>query len=620
MPSTSISTAQNRWYRFILTVWPSEDHRRLGGDAICAISGAGGPVTLDGRYYASTLEGGIKVPIFWSTVAQSVSVSLLWDRDSAVPSDVDLRRAVGELARIDTGAAWESRLILVSGRVSSYAWGNAYERITFTLSGSQIVDAGDFYGPGAELTSARFPDIANTGQRDRAPQVKGKLPPICYAPVGSMLPCPAPVIADEVDAVPGVTAPVWRRHLLGYRAPAQVAAGEQFRMLNAGGNPQWLAAPDSAIYRATPQSDVDALGDAYWYVEGDFVITYGSSSVTFHLGQTDAQVHKAFSTQLQEGWQTRGTTGADYDYLVMLSRAGQDIELGDSAGASVNYTGPNQTNGQGYAVPLPVDQPSGTVWLPTLYGGHLGICQVIDVLKDWISMCDLGIPIAVGDLDAMRSRLALMDLSYIRLTRGSPWAMVLNVLEYLPIRVSIHDGQVRFKWRGHVSAADVVATVDLSRECGLYRAEAVSWGADDVFPSVELQHSWDHADQAFRGTVSIAGNPGAASVCGRAVEAWYSWREMSGIRRASAVPRQQVAYDTLETLPGAELAALWLLYQVSEQPRTIRVEAESSWRWLEPGMVMDIVESGAVIASRWWVEGVTWSDTSGELLLMEVIE
>lgn len=147
MPSTPINVAQSRWHRLILTVWPSEDHYRLGGDAICAISGAGGPVTLDGRYYPPTLESGIKVPVMWSTVAQSVSVSLLWDRDSSVPSGIDLRRAVGELARIDTGSEWESRLILVRGRVSSYAWGTGYERITFTLAGSQIQDRGTSTSP-----------------------------------------------------------------------------------------------------------------------------------------------------------------------------------------------------------------------------------------------------------------------------------------------------------------------------------------------------------------------------------------------------------------------------------------------------------------------------------------
>lgn len=619
MPSTPISTAQNRWHRLILTVWPSEDHRRLGGDAICAISGAGGPVTLDGRYYAPTLEGGIKVPVLWSTVAQSVTVALQWDRDSNVPSGIDLRRAVGELARIDTGSTWESRLVLVSGRVSSYAWGTAYERLTFTLAGLQIMDRGDFYKPGAELTTARFPDIANTGKRDRANQAKGKLPPICYAPVGSTIQCPVPVVVDEVDAVSGVSDLSYRRHLIGYYPPSQTSSAEQFRMLNEGGTPQFLAAPNSSVYRSIPASAVDGLGDRYWYVEGSFTTEFGPGVCDFVLG-SDTCTIRGFSTTLKTGWQIKADTGGLDDYAVRIDSTGLTSYLGDSNDNPVNYGGPTAPNSTGNAVPLPVDAPDGTFWLPILFGGQRGICQVVDVLKDWLSMCDLGIPIAMGDLDALRSRLALVDLSYIRLTRGSPWSMVLNVLEYLPIRVSLYDGQVRFHWRGHVTAADVVASVDLGAECGLYRAEAVSWGADDVMPVVELRHSWDYPDQTFRGAVTIDGSPGAASVCGRAAEAWYSWRELSGIRRAQAVPRQQVAYDTLETLPGAELAALWVLYQVAEQPRVIRVEAEASWRWLEPGMVVELVEAGAVLASRWWVEGCTWTDTSGELLLMEVME
>lgn len=619
MPSTPISTAQNRWHRLILTVWPSEDHRRLGGDAICAISGAGGPVELDGRYYAPVLEGGIKVPIMWSTVAQSVTVGLAWDRDSTAPASIDLRRAVGELARIDTGSTWESRLILVSGRVSSYAWGTSHERVTFTLAGTQILDIGDFYPPGAELTSARFPDIDNTGKRDRAPQAKGKLPPICYAPVGSLIQCPVPVVVDEIDAVSGTSNLVYRRHLLGYYPPSQMASAEQFRMLNESGSPQFLANPDSTVFRSTPMSDVDGMGDMYWYVEGSFTIEFGAGMCDWVNGADHANT-RGVDTTLQNGWQIKADTGGLDDYVVRIESAGLVSYLGDSNDTPVTYGGPTTPNTTGNAVPLPVDSADATLWIPTLFGGQRGICQVIDVLKDWLGMCDLGIPIATGDLDALRSRLALVDLSYIRLTRGSPWAMVLNVLEYLPIRVSIYDGQVRFKWRGHVTPADVVASVDLAVECGLYRAEAVSWGAEDVMPVVELRHTWDYPDQTFRGAVTISGAPGSASVCGRALEAWYAWREISGIRRARAVPRQQVAYDTLETLPGAELAALWVLYQVAEQPRVMRVEADATWRWLEPGMVMEIVETGAVLASRWWVEGVTWSDAAGELLLMEVIE
>jgi hypothetical protein len=619
MPSTPISVAQNRWHRLILTVWPSEDHRRLGGDAICAISGAGGPVTLDGRYYAPTLDGGIKVPIFWSTTPQSVSVSLLWDRDSSVPSGIDLRRAVGELARIDTGSTWESRLVLVSGRISSYAWGTGRERLTFTLAGNQLVDRGDFYRPGAELTAARFPDIDNTGKRDRASQCKGKLPPICYAPVGSMIQCPAPVVVDEVDAVAGVSDLSYRRHLIGYWPPSQTGGAEQFRMLNEGGSPQFLADADSTAFRSVPKSDVDGLGDQYWYVDGSFLVEFGAGMCDF-VGGADHANTRGVSTTLKDGWQIKADTGGEDDYAVRIESAGLISYLGDSADNPVAYGGPTTPNTTGHAIPLPPDSADATLWLPTLFGGQRGICQVVDVLKDWLSMCDLGVPVAVGDLDALRSRLALVDLSYVRLTRGSPWSMVLNVLEYLPIRVSLYDGQVRFRWRGHVSSADVVASVDLGAECGLYRSEAVSWGEDGVMPVVELRHTWDYPSQAFRGTITIDGSPGSASVCGRASEAWYSWREISGIRRAQAVPRQQVAYDTLETLPGAELAALWVLYQVSEQPRVMRLEADASWRWLEPGMVIELVEAGAVLASRWWVEGVTFGEGVGELLLIEVID
>lgn len=616
MPGTSPTTAQSEHFHLILTLYQSEDHRLLEEPFLTASTGVltrtGQEFTLEGHTYRAVLSQGLKASTMWSTVGQNVGVVMRWESDTLAPVDIDLSYAVGELSRIDEAsggtaiAAWGSRLVLLTGRVASYSWGDAFESLEFTLAGTQPIDRGDWYAVGAELTSARFADIDNTGERDRAPKCKGALPPRCWAPVGSSVAVPAIVVNDEIDAVPGVTALQYRRHLIGYDPPAQTASAEQFRMLNGGAGPQWLGAADRSEFRATPQTATDLLGSTYWYVDGSFVLTYGSSSVDFRLGDTDADVHKAFSTQLQDGWQIKGTTGASHDWLVALSRAGRVVELGDSTGAAVAYTGPNLTNGQGNSIPLPIDQLDATYWLPTLYGGHRGISQVTDVLIDWISQVDLGYPIMTGDLEGMRSRMALFDLTYVRRTRGSPWAKLLEVLEYLPIRVYLYDGAIRFKWRGPITEQDIVATIDLDTNCGAYRSRAIEWGDDETFPIIELSHSWNLPDQVFNGKLTIDQDSGA-----RAYDAWNNWRD--GLAR----PRLQREFDTLETSPGVELAAQWMLYRSGVRAQMMTVDVDATWRWLEPGMAIRVTQTGAVKAdSWWWIEGITFgADGKGELLL-----
>lgn len=615
MPGTSPTTAQSEHYHLILTLYQSEDHRLLEEPFLTASTGVltrtGQEFQLEGHIYRAVLSQGLKASTMWSTVGQNVGVVMRWGSDTLAPVDIDLSYAVGELARIDEAsggtavAAWGSRLVLLTGRVASYSWGDAFESLEFTLAGTQPIDRGDWYAVGAELTSARFANIDNTGERDRAPKCKGALPPRCWAPVGSSVAVPAMVVVDEVDAVPGVTALQYRRHLIGYDPPAQTASAEQIRILNGGAGPQWLGAADSSAYRVIPAQGTDLLGDVYWYIPGSYVQTFGpAASITFTNGSSSATI-RGISTTVQDGWQVKGTTGGLDDYLVRIEHAGLDSTLGDSTGATVAYTGPTLT-GQGNSIPLPIDQLDSVYWLPTLYGGHRGISQVTDVLIDWISQVDLGYPVMTGDLDGMRSRLALFDLTYVRRTRGSPWAKLLEVLEYLPIRTYLYDGAIRFKWRGPITEQDIVATIYLDTDCGAYRSRAIEWGDDETFPIIEISHSWNLPNQVFNGKLTIDQDSGA-----RAYDAWNNWRD--GLTR----PRLQREFDTLETSPGVELAAQWMLYRSGVRAQMMTVDIDATWRWLEPGMAIRVTQTGAIKSDAWWwIEGVTFgADGKGELLL-----
>lgn len=601
---TPRSVAQDEGYHYLLQIWPSEHHRDVGGESFRAATGlysrSGNVVTLDGLTYPPVLDPTLRVMRYASTAAASVTLRLVWDRDTQAPSAFDLRDAVGDLYLADEtgGTSIGYRTLLVSGRITAYTWGDSYEALTVTLSGRQIVDDGDWYGPGAEITSDRFSDIAETGDRDRAQSCDGLLPPLTWAPVGSQMRVPAYRIRNETDAVSGVSDLVYARQLISYRKPTNTSAAEQFAMTDPDRDGGWIDSTNSTEQQLTPASTTDGEGDTYWYVDWSAAFTIGSSSLTITNGSADVTVSKS-RRLVREGWQLKGSTGGLDDYVPVVSVDGTAVEL------STTYGGATVTNGSGNSIPLPGDNADAIYWIPALGGIDRGdgtpltICT--EVLIDWLRLCDLGVDVAYGDLSALTNRLGEITISYCRRERGSPWAMVLEVLRYLPIRPVLSEGLVRFKWTGPPTDDDVVATMDLTDVGqGVYRAEPFRWAEEEPAPLIDLRYHWDAYREIYRGALSISQD----STIGRAVEAYY------------AVPRPgrvQMDLDTIESLGGIpRLVGLWILYGSGHARRVIEVEVDATWRWLEALDVLDV-------DSRYWrVEALGWDAVgSGRLLLEE---
>lgn len=547
----------------LLTVWLSADHRDLG-DALFAVS------------TADELDPALQVTRLWSLTAQAVSARVRWTLDGVEPAQLDMRRSVAQLTR--------DGVILVDGRVSSYRWGDQWQSLDLTIQGGQVIDSGDWYGPGAEISAARFPDVAAaTDARSRAYRSSGLLPPRVWCPPGSSLAVPALVVQDEVKTN-SATALAPRRHLLSYDPP--VGPDEWLHIRDPDRDERWLAAT-SAETTATVATDTDGVGEIYYYLPGGFVLPFGSASVDLTNASDVAQAYRT-TGRCRVGWQIRGSGAGSGDWVPTTSVDGRDLEL------AWPYRGATVTSGEGETIPLPADRADSAFWMVGYHGTARH--HVVDVLSDWLRLARLSLPVAYGDLQALRARLPFSS-SYVRRERGSPWAKVQQALDLLPIRPWVRDGVIRFAWRGVPDDADVVATLDTTALCGVYRADPWSWADAEPSPSVELSHAWDIPTQRFLGVVSPAG--------GRALQAEAD--------TDAGVPLR-VQADWLEVAPGPQLAALWVLYRVGLQPQRMTLEVDASWLWLEPGSVLRV--DGAL----WWVEAVTVGVDRGQILLESAAE
>lgn len=638
---TPRSVAEDERYHLIVTLWPSPEHRRLGGDALRAATGVMrdgstiGIVHPDGStlLYPPGLDPALTVSMMLSTAAQSVQVSIEWDRDLSVPGDLDMRNAVAELALIDevSGGAsvtpWQFRRVVLSGHVKNLTWGTGADPITFTLASEDIRDAGDLHPPGAELTVERFADIGSSLDRDRAPNADGLLPPLVWAPVGSNLRVPLAVVVDEDDAVSGVSSIVPRRWLLGYWRPTNTTAVEQLVAVDPDDDLKTLWSETDAVGQRVPQSATDLLGETYWYFLGDFAVPFGNASVSFTAGSPLATATRT-GDMIRRGWQARGSTGGADDYLVVLSADGDQFELGDSAGTPVNYGGPNLVNGTGVSIPIPPDRADGVYWIPKLggIGGASGpVSHAIDVLQAWLRSSQIGRPIAYGDLDALRSRMGDIHVSFVSRERTSPHAKALDLLRFLPIRPYLSGGILRFRWVGRVQEEEIVATIDLDDLGGAYRLEPVSWLDEETFPAVRLSSWWDIPTQRYRQTLMVDGtrrdySDASRVPCGRALRAFGVWRDAQEASTPGRMPVLNVGADTLETAHGEEAAVLNLLYRWSLPRQPMELDIDGAWRWLEPGDAIRVVETERVSVSHVFrVEGMSLNGAGSGKLLLETI-
>jgi len=622
---TDRMTALTERYILLLTIWPTPEHAQRGGMAIRAasgvLSGNGLPVEVGGHVYPAVLDPGVSVTRMFSTEPVSASFTLPVDELMPMMSELDLRSAVGELALVNevdgvAVEAWNKREIWLRGRVTAYSWGTRREFMSVTLSADPLVDRGDFYPPGAELNADRFPDLDNTGERDRAPQTAGRLPPLVYAPVGSDAKMPLDVVVDEVSA-DGVTDLVPRRWLLGYREPTSVAT-QQFWQVDPDASDKILRGlPDETVYQHAVSTDQDDQGETYWYVAGNFIET--STPGAAHWNSSSATVTFASGSRgkLRVGWQAKADTGTDADWCVIQSQDGTQLDL------DRGYSGATATNSDSQSIPLSIDQPGGLLWTPGS-GGIVGdggepITNVVDFIIDLLRMTDLSLDIAWGDLEAFRARLAHVRVTYYRNQRGSPWAKVQELLGWLPIRAYREGQQLRFAWIDDYREADAVHTFDLTTPQSVYRVEPVKWL--DVLPSpiVRVRYKYDWWKKLYRSTLTLDGTVTGAiqdyvKNTGRAVEAVQAYK---GSDQPADV---ELEIDTLEYRIGAELAAQWVLDRYGFQRQVIKLEVAGAERWLKLGDLVYVLQPDAVDQRRLWrIEGITLDGVGAGSLMLESV-
>lgn len=624
---TNQLTALTERYILLLTVWPTPEHEQLGGGAIRAatgvLSGNGLAVEVGGHVYPAILDPSVSVTRMFSTEGASASFTLPVDELHPMVAELDLRRAVGELAMVnEVGGvaveAWNKREVWLRGRVTSYTWGNRREFLTVTLVSDPLIDRGDYYPPGAELTIDRFADIGNTGDRDRALQTDGRLPPLIYAPVGSAAKMPLDVVVDEVSA-DGVIDLVPRRWLLGYREPTATTL-EQFWQVDPDASDKILRGlPDETVYQKPVLSAQDLQGETYWYCLGDFVETSTPSLAHWSNASTTVTFTSGSRRKLREGWQAKAATGStDADWCVIESQDGAQLEL-DRA-----YTGTTSINDDSQSIPLSIDDPGGLLWTPA-NGGILGdggvpISNMADFLTDLLRMCELELEIAWGDIETIRSRLAHVRVTYFRNTRGSPWAKVQELLGWLPIRAYRQGQQLRFAWIGDYRTEDARWVLDLTEYQSVYRLEPVRWGDVQPSPVIRVRYRFDWWKRTFRGALTLDGNQASNDLAsigstGAATEAIDGWPGLA------APGDLELEIDTLEFAIGAQLAAQWALDRYGYGRQLVKIEVTGAERWLHPGDLVYIVQPDAVDQRRLWrIESLTLDGIGTGSMLLESVD
>ena len=648
MSATSRTTAQDEHYHYILTVWPTRDAMLLGGDAFRAatgvLSGSGAVITVTNRagiahLYPPMLDPGLTLSEMFSTVAQAVSVILQWDRDGQNPIDINLQYAYGELSRIDETAggllvgSWTSRRRLVCGRVTKHTWGTSTEGLSLSIAGEQLRDDGDFFAPGAELSSVRFADVVmpKTVDRDRAPNSAGMLVPLVYAPVGSEMRTPCYVGVDEVDAVSGASSLVPWRYIYTQRRPTNTTSAEQFQMPDDERDGRMLASRTDSVFQKTPASATDLLGDPYWYPSSSFTFTIGSASVTITPASADFTAPNIFSQYLRAGYQMKATGDNDQRYVQVGS---YDRPLGQFT-AVYPAAATGVVAGTAVTIPLPPDHADALYWLPTL-GGIAGpdggaLTNVIDVVVDWLRYARFQYPVCFGDLEAMRTRFAGFNLStFIRKRQqGQPWGRTLQQLAFLPIRPYMPEGVLRFRWCGPVTEQDIVATIDLDTLGSAYREEPIEYVEEPVWPIIQLRTTWDPFDGGGRYLSAFAVDGSRTDFTdtrrvptGRAQRSYMSWQDDRGVRRADQCPSLDLDVDTVETIGLSRgLLAGWLLYRWGMRRHRMTLEIDGTLRWLEPGDIIRVTQTGVTFPSQMWrVEGLRLDGRGqGQLFLEGVI-
>ena len=626
-------------FHILVTVWQSVDARDTGGTAIRVASSSLTVSDGAGRayHYIGAIPIDTEVTDAFSVLSQSLRVEVPWVRTGITPADWDMSNAVGEVAILwETDGipdAWEARQVRINGGVSGYSWGTGEETLSLVVQDPMFRDLGEMWPPGAEIGADAFPDSGIGGDRSRAQNSLGKLPPRVYAPVGSAMDCPIMVVRDEVDAVFGVSDIDPRQLIVAARRQTSMGdaplTGEQFWLRHPTRDGATMASKTAVAYREPILTGTDGKGGPYYYIQGDFIETFGASSVTFTTGADQGTATRARGV-LAEGDQVRYTGDTDASWEDITSIEGQTFTL------SAAYSDTGGIGGTGDIIRLPVDD--AIVGYRTMaLGGEEGadgapISQVADVVYDMLRDARTPLDIAAGDVLALRPLLAGIDVSSVMMDRMRPYDWVASrVFSVLPIR-PYRDGQsIRFGWSGTATAQEVVATLDLDGYGAAYRDTPITYDGGGEFPAARLRYAWSIPRDNYRRSIVQGGRPEDGSPLlatelrtGRSIDTASRWRSLTAARD---VPTLEVESDAYETRTAAGLVSTWVVYGAGYRRRVLKIEIGQEWFWLEPGMVVDAHQSGSLQtegddrAVRFRVEMRSMRPSGvGSLVLSEVIE
>lgn len=589
----------------LVTIWPSPKHRLTNGQPLRLATERAVITDSAARslVYLGCLDPAMMITDQLSLAGQSLSVEAPWTSDTLNPIDVDFTDGVGEVAVLwssGTGwEAWERREIRIAGKVASWSWGNNRQSIRITIQDSEIVDNGSSHPPGAELTSARFPDIANATERGRARNSRGLLPPRCYAPVGSTTRAPMLCVQDEVDASAGVDITP-RRFIVAQRRQASqttVPLGtEKARVLHPTRDGVFMDVEGSSDYGGSIITGYDADGAPYYYMEGDWDEAVGTA--TFHLSAT---VQLTGTTgRVLEGDQIRLTGDADDDWRRVIDREGDTTLAAAYAGTAATGTAD--------VIRLPVDKGYPAYRTLSL-GGDAGpdgapICELADVAIDMLKDARVNVPVAVGDLATLRAKLAGVDVSAVLVDRVRPFDWVVGaLLPLVPVRPYRAGGGVRFTWVGPVTEEEIAATLDLDDLGPAHRIEPHSYTGGTPVAAARLAYDYDIHRGAHRGSLQHdatrtgEGGPIDSWVAtGRAVQAAHEWQGDEG----EPAPVAELATLCIGERLAAGLVTTWAIYSFGTRRQMLKIEVGRSLFWCAPGTILRITETGATASAQIW--------------------
>jgi len=623
----------------IVTVWPSEQHRANGGFALRSASAClafGDPVEIalpDGStvVYLNTLPD-VDLTDSMTEDQSTLSFSLPWTSDATLPAEFDWRYAVGEAAIIYTignGSdvqPWALRSIRVSGAASVAGWGTASEPLSITIGSPSVEDSGDFFPVGAELDSGKFTDIGTESDRGRAHLADGVLPPIIIAPLNSGMLAPLIVVQDETDAVSGTSTPIgYRRWLYCYGKPPSSGSTRQYLLVDDDNTDRFVAGSTSTSYQGILATDTDLEGGVYYYISGNFVETYGNNTVTFTNASADVTATRT-NGKIAENDQTRATGGASDEWVVVESRDGSAITL------AAAYGGVTSANQEGEVIRLPAEQVY-SLWEVSDFGGNLTspdgslpLSNAVDVL-DWaLHLTSITIPVAFGDLAAIRY-LVNIDCQTVITERQSPleWADE-SLLSWLPIRRYVADGALRFAWVGP-RIADVEASIDLSEISDAWRENPVGWGGIDANAAIAVTHQYNYFRERFYSTSNLVGDRdsglGASEyTSARAQDVWARWQDRNGPACLDRAPVFELESMVIGSARNAIQVADHLLYQTGYDRRSIELELGPAWAWMAPGTIIEIDEPDVISTAKIYRVEVRTHSSSGMIraVLTEIVD